>query len=62
MADIKDGFNAMCIRFFHQNCSYTCNIYRPHGEAKVPCTSNNSIVSDVRNMCEHILCPKGGDN
>jgi hypothetical protein len=61
MAKIKNGFNVMCVRFFHQNCSYTYNICRPHGETVVPCTSNNNIVNGVKNMCEHILCPKGGD-
>jgi hypothetical protein len=61
MAKIKDGFNARCIRFFHQNCNYTCNICRPHGEVAMTCTANSNIVSGVKKMCKHILCPKGGD-
>ncbi len=59
MAKIKNEFNVMCIRFFHQYCSYNCNTCRPHGEAIMPCTSNNNIVKGVRNMCEHIFVPQG---
>jgi hypothetical protein len=50
MAEIKNRFNAMCIRFFHQNYNYSCNICRPHGEAIVSCASNNNIVSGVKNV------------
>ncbi len=45
--------------FFDQNCTCTCNICKPHGEIATPCIANNNVVSGVRNMCEHILCPNG---
>jgi hypothetical protein len=45
---------------FHQNYDYTCNICKLRGE--VACVANTTIVSGVRNMCEHILCLKGDTN
>lgn len=50
------------IGFFHQNYNCTCDICRSHGEVTTPCTGNSNIVNGVKNMCVHILCPKGGTN
>jgi hypothetical protein len=57
MVKLKDGFNSMHNGLFHQNYECTCNICRPGGE--IACVVNNYIVSNVKNLCDHILCPKG---
>jgi hypothetical protein len=57
MAKLKDGYNSIHIGLFHQNYECICNICRPLGEAT--CVANNSIVTGVRNMCDHILGSKG---
>ncbi len=57
MAKLKDGFNSMCNGLFHQNYESNYNICWPRGE--ITCVANTTTMSDVRNMCDHILCPKG---
>ncbi len=56
MAKLKEEFNSMHNRLFHQNSECTCNIYRPLGEAT--CVANTIIVFCVINMCDLILCWK----
>jgi hypothetical protein len=45
---------------FHQSCDCICNVCRLGGE--VTCVANTIVVNGVKNMCEHILCPKGDTN
>jgi hypothetical protein len=60
MVELKDGFNSMHNGLFHQNCECTCNICRPGGE--IACVVNNYTMNGVRNLYDHILCPKGDTN
>jgi hypothetical protein len=56
MVELKDGYNSMWTRLFHQNYICPCKICRPLGEAK--CVANSAIAIGVRNLCDQILCLK----
>jgi hypothetical protein len=60
MVKIKDGYNSMWIKLFHQNYICFCKICRPLGEVK--CVANNAISIGVKNICEQIMCLKGKTN
>jgi len=57
MAKLKDGFNSMRNGLFHQNCGCNRNICQLRGE--VACVANITAMSGVKNLCDHILWPKG---
>lgn len=56
MNELKDGYNSMWIRFFHQNYMCPCKICKPFGEVEY--VANNAIAIHVKNLCDQILCLK----
>jgi len=57
MAELKDGYNSMHTRLFHQTACETCDLCKPLGE--VACVANKIVMTSVQNMCDQILYPKG---
>ncbi len=57
MVELKDGYNSMLFRIFHQDCTCTYDVYGPHGETT--CVVNNIVITSVKHICEQIVCSKG---